>query len=131
MISQKKILFRLEKILKLRSQGKSQQEVADILGVARSFISRLEALGEMRKANQNGVVGFPIKNKEEIQKILVDRGIQHSLLMNEAERTSFVQGKPCSDIVNEMAQLIQQYRMYDTVNCTCLGYAKQMDRIPA
>jgi transcriptional regulator with XRE-family HTH domain len=114
-ISRKKILSALERILKLRSRGKSQQEVAEIMGVDRSFISRLETLGEMRKAKQIGVVGFPIKNKDEIQKILEDRGIDNYLLMNEEERTSFVEGKPGSEIVNEMMELIQEYRMYDTV----------------
>mgnify|MGYP000990787192 FL=1 len=114
-ISQKKILTGIEKILRLRSQGKSQHEVAEIMGVDRSFVSRLENLGELRRGKQIGVVGFPIKNKEEIRKILSDRGIENCLLMNEAERTSFVQSKPGSDIVNEMMMLIQEYRMYDTV----------------
>jgi predicted transcriptional regulator len=114
-ISQKKILTGIEKILRLRSHGKSQHEVAEIMGVDRSFVSRLENLGELRRGKQIGVVGFPIKNKEEIRKILSDRGIENCLLMNEAERTSFVQSKPGSDIVNEMMMLIQEYRMYDTV----------------
>ena len=35
--------------------------------------------------------------------------------MNEAERNSFVDSKPGSEIVNEMMELIQEYRMYDTV----------------
>ncbi|HHY81953.1 MAG TPA: helix-turn-helix transcriptional regulator [Clostridiales bacterium] len=114
-ISRKRILSGVEKILKLRSQGKSQQEVAEIMGVDRSFISRLETLGEMRKARQIGVVGFPVKNKEELEKILLDRGIEHYILMNEEERTSFVQSKPGKDIVNEMMELIREYRTYDTV----------------
>jgi len=114
-ISQKKILSGVEKILKLRSQGKSQHEVAEIMGVDRSFISRLESLGEMRKARQIGVVGFPVKNKDEIIKLLKDRGIDNYILMNEAERTSFVQVKPGKDIVNEMMELIREYRTYDTV----------------
>lgn len=115
MISYKKIMTSIERILKLRSQGKSQHEVAEITGVDRSFISRLENLGEMRKGKRIGVVGFPIKNKDEIRQILLERGIENCLLMNEAERTSFVQSKPGSDIVNEMMALIQEYRMYDTV----------------
>lgn len=115
MISQKKIFTGIEKILKLRSQGKSQHEVAEIMGVDRSFISRLENLGELRKAIQIGVVGFPIKNKDEIQKILRDRGIEGCLLMNEQERNEFVQNKSGSDLVNEMMLLLQEYRTYDTV----------------
>lgn len=85
------------------------------MGVDRSFISRLETLGEMRKARQIGVVGFPIKNKEEILRILADKGINNCFLMSEAERTSFVQSKSGTEIVNEMMELIRQYRMYDTV----------------
>lgn len=115
MISQKRIFTGIEKILRLRSQGKSQHEVAEIMGVDRSFISRLENLGEMRKGKQIGVVGFPVKNKEEIKKVLLERGVESCLLMNEQERNEFVQSKSGSDLVNEMMTLIQEYRMYDTV----------------
>lgn len=115
MISQKRIFTGIERILKLRSQGKSQHEVAEIMNVDRSFVSRLENLGEMRKGKQIGVVGFPIKNKDEIIKILTDRGIEGCLLMNEQERNEFVESKSGSDLVNEMMILLQEYRMYDTV----------------
>lgn len=115
LISQRRIYSAIEKILKLRSQGKSQHEVAEIMGLDRSFISRLENLGEMRKSKQIGVVGFPIKNKEEIQQVLLERGIENCLLMNEEERNQFVKSKSGSDLVNEMMALIQEYRMYDTV----------------
>jgi hypothetical protein len=115
LISQRRIFTAIEKILRLRSQGKSQHEVAEIMSVDRSFISRLENLGEMRKGKQIGVVGFPIKNKEEIQRVLLDRGIENCLLMNEQERNRFVQSKSGSDLVNETMALLQEYRMYDTV----------------
>lgn len=114
-ISLKKTSTAIEKILKLRSQGKSQQDVADVMGVDRSFISRLENLGEIRKGKRIGVVGFPIKNKEEIRQILLDRGIGNCLLMNEVERNMFVQMKSGSDLVNDLMALLQEYRVYDTV----------------
>ena len=115
LISREKILAGIEKILKLRSQGKSQHEVAEVMSVDRSFISRLENLGEMRKGNQIGAVGFPIKNTEEIRKVLYDRGVGKCLLMSETERNSFVRNQPGSDLVDELATLIREYRMYDTV----------------
>lgn len=114
-ISLKKTSTAIEKILKLRSQGKSQQDVSDVMGVDRSFISRLENLGEIRKGKRIGVVGFPIKNKEEIRQILLDRGIGNCLLMNEVERNMFVQMKSGSDLVNDLMALLQEYRVYDTV----------------
>jgi len=114
-ISLKKTSTAIEKILKLRSQGKSQQDVSDVMSVDRSFISRLENLGEIRKGKRIGVVGFPIKNKEEIRQILLDRGIGNCLLMNEVERNMFVQMKSGSDLVNDLMALLQEYRMYDTV----------------
>jgi transcriptional regulator with XRE-family HTH domain len=114
-ISFRRIETSLRKALKLRSQGKSQSETAEILGMERSFISRLESLGELRKAKQIGVVGFPVANKEEIRKVLAERGITNCLLMTEEERRAFVQRKPGMEIVNEMSTLIQEYRTYDTV----------------
>ncbi|MBE3100744.1 MAG: transcriptional regulator [Firmicutes bacterium] len=114
-ISLKKTSTAIEKILKLRSQGKSQQDVSDVMSVDRSFISRLENLGEIRKGKRIGVVGFPIKNKEEIRQILLDRGIGNCLLMNEVERNMFVQMKSGSDLVNDLMALLQEYRVYDTV----------------
>ena len=42
----------LEQVLKLRSQGFSQQEVARRLCLDRSFISRLESAGEIRKGKR-------------------------------------------------------------------------------
>lgn len=114
-VSLKKIHQSIEQILKLRSQGRSQQEAAAALGVDRSFISRLEGLGEIRKGKNIGVLGFPIKNKEEVIKIFQERGIDNCFLMNEEERRRYVQDKSGSDLVNEIMALLGEYRRYDTV----------------
>ncbi|HPT79237.1 MAG TPA: transcriptional regulator [Candidatus Atribacteria bacterium] len=114
-ISRKKISAGIEKILTERSKGKSQQEVADAMGVDRTFISKLESLGELRKGKNIAVVGFPVKNKEELRQIFLDRGITNILLMNEKERTAFVESKTGLTLVNELIRLIKEYRKYDTV----------------
>ena len=114
-VSLKMIHQSIEQILKLRSQGRSQQDAAEALGVDRSFISRLESLGEIRKGKNIGVLGFPIKNKEEVIRIFQERGIDNCFLMNEEERRRYVQEKSGSDLVNEIMALLGEYRRYDTV----------------
>ena len=67
LISRSRIIRRLDEILQMRVSGKSQQETAEALGVDRSFISRLEALGEVRKGGRVALIGFPIENKAELE----------------------------------------------------------------
>ncbi|MDI3501622.1 MAG: hypothetical protein PWP22_1393, partial [Thermoanaerobacter sp.] len=50
----------IDKIIEMRQNGLSQQEVASRFKVDRSFVSRLESLGEVRKGGNIAVVGFPI-----------------------------------------------------------------------
>ena len=114
-ISLDRINAAIDKILKLRSRGCSQQEAADAAGVDRTFVSRLENLGEIRKGKRIGVLGFPIENKEEIAQIFRDHGIDNCLLMNEEERKRFVLDRSGPDLVNELMILIKEYRQYDTV----------------
>lgn len=105
----------IKKALKMRSQGCSQQEVADSIGVDRSFISRLENLGEIRKGKNIGVVGFPIKNKDELIAYFNEKGITNCLIMNEAECKQFCEEISGSDLVNKIMNLINEYRKFDTV----------------
>lgn len=85
-LSLEKLQNKILKILKLRSQGSTQAEVADILGVDRSFISHLEGLGEIRKGVRVGLIAFPVKNKEEIEKIADEMGVDVILVMSQDER---------------------------------------------
>jgi transcriptional regulator len=48
-ISISKINRNVDEILELRCRGYSQQEVSRILNIDRTFISRLEGLGEVRR----------------------------------------------------------------------------------
>ena len=52
LLSRQKLNQAIDKILEMRVQGNSQTEVAGILGVDRSFISRLEALGEVNRGQR-------------------------------------------------------------------------------
>jgi transcriptional regulator with XRE-family HTH domain len=92
LISLEKINRAIAQMLTLRSRGCSQQEVADRFGVDRSFVSRLERLGAVRKGDRIAVIAFPIANKEEINGLLKDLGVDYILVMTNEERWRFIAG---------------------------------------
>lgn len=128
MISRDKILVGINKILELRSRGLSQQEVADRLEVDRTFISRLETLGEVRKGQSIAVIGFPILNKPEVEELLVLEGVDFMLLMTEQERNEFVLQKTGAEMLNELMDLIYQVRGYDVVVLLASDYRLKLCR---
>ncbi|MBP1761097.1 MAG: hypothetical protein H6Q64_639 [Firmicutes bacterium] len=116
-ISWQKIENSLQKILQMRARGFSQQEVADRLNIDRTFISRLEGLGELRKGQSIACFGFPLSNKEEIQSILEKEGVEYSLLMTEQERQDFINKRSGKELLNVLMDLIADARRYDVVIC--------------
>jgi len=117
MISWEKIEKVLKKVLLLRSRGFSQQDVADRLKVDRTFISRLEGIGELRKGRSIACIGFPILNREEINEVLVKEGVDYILLMTETERLDFVNKLSGKELLNEIMALIGNIRSFDVVIC--------------
>lgn len=105
----------LERVLKLRAQGFSQQEVARRLCLDRSFISRLESAGEIRKGKRVAVVGFPIKNAAELTLICREFGLDYSMILNNQERWELVSGKQALDFFNQMLEVVAQLRGFDTL----------------
>lgn len=114
-ISLRKIQESIKKILKLRSAGLSQQEVANELCLDRTFISRLESIGEVRKGKKIAVFGFPLQNKEEVTRIAQAKGVDFVWLMSEKERWELVKGKSALDFFNEVMELITILQGYDIV----------------
>ncbi|AZR74966.1 transcriptional regulator [Anoxybacter fermentans] len=104
----------IEKILNLRSQGLSQTEVARELEVERTFISRLESLGEVHKGGRIAIVGFPIANVEEIREMALNEGVEFVLLMSEKERWSFIK-RDGLDIFNQIMEILIRLKEYDLV----------------
>lgn len=115
LISMEKIIESIEEMLKLRQQGLSQAEVAKRFDTDRTFISRLENLGEVRKGKTIALVGFPIKNIDEIRDLAVQEGVDYVLLMTEKERWDFVYEKTGIELLNEVMGLIYKVRQYDVV----------------
>lgn len=115
LISRSKLNAMVERILEMRAQGMSQQEVALRMGVERTFISRLEGLGEIRQGKRIAVVGFPVQNKEALIEVLEKKGVDFYFLMTNAERWHFIQDKSGLELFNEIMSLIMHVRACDQV----------------
>ncbi len=105
----------LERMLTMRSQGFSQQEVARRLSLDRSFVSRLESAGEIRKGKRVAVVGFPIQNTAELTEICLSLGLDYHMLLNNRERWALVEDKQALDFFNQMLEVVTRLRGYDTL----------------
>jgi predicted XRE-type DNA-binding protein len=114
-INRQKIHQIINEMLDMRSRGLSQQEVANRVGIDRTVISKLETVGEVRKGGRLALVGFPIKNCEELRIMAKQEGIDYSLLMSEQERWGFVQSKTGVDFFNTIMEIVATLRNYDVV----------------
>lgn len=114
-ISPDKAVRLIERILELREQGVSQQETAKRLKLDRSFVSRLEAIGEIRKGRRVAVIGFPLANAAELITICKAYGLDYYLLLNNQERWNMVRDKQALDFFNSMLELVTRLRGFDTL----------------
>ncbi len=114
-VSGDKIMKYIDKILAMRSLGHSQAEVASHFGLDRTFISRLETLGEIRKGKKIALVGFPIENIAEVKEVAKRFGINYTILLKEAERWDFLAGKTGLDIFNQLIEIVANIRKHDVV----------------
>jgi transcriptional regulator len=115
LISMSKLTGTIEEMLTLRRQGLSQAEVAKKFGTDRTFISRLENLGEIRKGKTIALIGFPLLNVEEIREMARQEGVDFVLLMNDKERWDFVYSRTGIELLNEVMSLIYKVRQCDVV----------------
>lgn len=115
LISRNKIINVIDKILQMRVKGLTQEEAAKELGVERSFISRLEKLGEIRKGKRIALIGFPVKNKEELEDIAHKKGIDFILLLTQREREVFILKKSGARLFNEIIDLIASLASFDVI----------------
>lgn len=115
LISREKIMRTVDKVLERRSAGMSQQEVANELQLDRSFISRLETLGELRKGGRIALIGFPLANKDELAAVAHEYGVDYIFLLTEEERWKWVREKSGSELLNEIMGLVGTVRSFDSV----------------
>lgn len=105
----------IERALELREQGYSQLEAAKKLQLDRSFVSRLESIGEIRKGNRLAVIGFPLSNAAELSGICRSSGLDFYLLLSNSERWDMVREKQALDFFNSMFDLVARLREFDTL----------------
>jgi len=115
LVSRDRIVATVEEILTLRQAGLSQQEVADRVGTDRSFVSRLESLGEVRKGARVAVVGLPVANKAELLAVTEQAGVDFVFLLSDEERWSFLKGKSGLELFSEAASLLEKLSAHDVV----------------
>lgn len=128
-VSRQQIDKCITRILELRSQGHSQLDVAQNLRIDRTFISRLESLGELRKGRGVAVLGFPVANGQELEEICKQYGVDWWLFFSERERLSFVSKKTGLDLFNEIMDILASIRNYDTV--VVMGSNKRVKGVEA
>lgn len=115
LVSRERIIHMIDKILEKRTMGASQQEAANELGVDRSFVSRLETLGEIRKGGKVALIGFPVSNKSELEDVCQQFGVDYTFLMTDKERWQLANESTGTDLINEIMRLMALIRSYDTV----------------
>ncbi len=115
LVSRERIIHMIDKALARRVAGASQQEVASMLGVDRSFVSRLETLGEIRKGSKIALIGFPVGNKDELKQVADEFGVDYCYLLNDEERWRLANESSGADIINEIMRVVALARTHDTV----------------
>lgn len=126
-INNKKIDRIIKRVISLREKGYSQSMVANEIGVERTFISRLESIGEIRKGKKIALLGFPVKNKDDLQQLAVDFGLDYVLILTEEERWSFVRNKKGVEIFNEIMEILVKLKGFDLI--IFLGSDMRLDLI--
>ncbi len=115
LISIDRIMHTVEKVLERRATGMSQQDVANELQLDRSFISRLETIGELRKGGRIALVGFPVRNKQELHDVACEFGVDYVFLLNDEERWKWVRETTGAELLNELMELVANVRSHDSV----------------
>lgn len=115
LLNRNKLDRTIDRIFELRVSGISQQEVAQRVGCDRSFVSRLESLAEVRKGGSLAVIGFPLVNTEEIEKLCSELGVEYTLLMNDEERWRVIQSFDGENLLNWLMKIMVDMSDYDYV----------------
>lgn len=115
LVSRERIIKVVDEVLALRQAGLSQQDVAARLGTDRTFVSRLEGLGEIRKGARIALVGFPVANKEELIRTAAAKGVDFTFVLDESERWTFLEHKSGLELFAEVVSLMETIQRHDVV----------------
>jgi hypothetical protein len=113
-VSREKLLEQITGILRDREGGATQAEAARSHGVERSFVSWLETLGEVRRGRRVGLVAFPVANREEVEALAAEHGVEFTLVMSQAEREAMSSGRG-DDIFNQVLDTLATLKDFDVL----------------
>lgn len=113
-VSREKLADEIDAILEDRETGATQLEVALAHGVQRSFVSWLEALGEVRRGPKTGLVAFPVANPEEVRRLAEERALDYILVFSQEERAS-LEGGDASETFNRTLDTLATLRELDVL----------------
>lgn len=111
----KKIEKLIRRIISMRASGSTQSEVAEALGIDRSFISHLEGLGEVRKGIRVALVAFPVENREELEKMAEEVGVDFVFVLSQNERVELVEKAEGAYVFNEVMDMLAELVEYDII----------------
>ncbi|MFP4047347.1 MAG: hypothetical protein ACLFT4_06260 [Bacteroidales bacterium] len=114
-IDKEKITRKIDKILSLRGEGFSQSRVARELKIERSFISRVERIGEVRKGEKIALIGFPVKNKNELEELAKEFGLEFVFLLQEEERWEYIKHKSGLELFNNLMEMMVKLKEFDLI----------------
>lgn len=115
LISKDRIMRTIEKILELRNEGLSQAEAANVIGIDRSFVSRIESLGEIRKGSKIGLIGFPVANKDELVRLCEAKALDKVWIMNDKDRWDYIDKQTGLSLLGDFTSIIAEWGMLDYV----------------
>lgn len=128
-VSEDKLHDAIAAILTEREAGATQEDVARIHEVQRSFVSFLETLGEVRRGNRVALVGFPVANAEAVKALAEKHVVDFVLVLSQEERESIESGDAVT-VFNSLLETIAALREYDTLVLLASDWRiKTMERI--
>lgn len=115
LLSRGRINRAVDQLLELRVQGLSQAEAGRMVGVDRTFVSRLEGLGEVGKGPRVALIGFPIGNRVAVEELARKEGVEYVFLLTNAERWDYFRQRNGIESANQIMNLISRMREFDSV----------------
>lgn len=113
-VSRDKLEDQIDAILADRERGATQHDAAASHGVDRSFVSWLEALGEVRRGKRVALIAFPVANAVDVRRVAEEHGIEFMIVMSQTERENLEAG-PADRMFNFVLETLATLKDFDTV----------------
>ena len=113
-VSGEKLVAEIETILEDREAGATQEEIARSHSVQRSFVSFLEALGEVRRGARVALVAFPVANVDAVRAVADKHSVDLAMVLSQKDR-EYIEGGSAADVFNRLLETLADLRDFDVV----------------